>query len=254
MQLSLSKRVNFYKNVFWHASTTLEADEIFKIFNPSRDFVSVSSVLIAMDIVYSAEPPSTQIDSVYFHRPSLSTTHICFLSRISRKKNLYYSLLILSKLKISIVFSIYGPIEDEKYWDECMALIKNLPPNIKCTYQGPVNPELVLKVLSKYDIFLLPTLGENFGHVFVEAWLAGLFVITSDQTPWRKLESLGVGRDISLDSPNDFLNAIVCFHNYPLEKKLELKKISRNFGLLNSNSQVIIDSNLSLFNSAISPQ
>ena len=46
---------------------------------------------------------------------------------------------------------------------------------------------------------ILPTLGENFGHVIVEAWTAGCPVLVSDRTPWRQLASHGVGWDVALD-------------------------------------------------------
>jgi glycosyltransferase involved in cell wall biosynthesis len=51
----------------------------------------------------------------------------------------------------------------------------------------------------EYDFFVLPTIGENFGYVFLEALAAGCPLITSDRTPWttlRKTHWLGyfIGR------------------------------------------------------------
>ena len=53
--------------------------------------------------------------------------------------------------------------------------------------------------LSTYDVMILPTLGENFGHIIVEAWAAGCPVLISDRTPWRQLTSQGLGWDVPLD-------------------------------------------------------
>ena len=55
---------------------------------------------------------------------------------------------------------------------------------------------------------LLPTLGENFGHVISEALVGGCPVIISDQTPWRDLEKEQVGWDIDLNDEVSFVNAI----------------------------------------------
>jgi glycosyltransferase involved in cell wall biosynthesis len=55
---------------------------------------------------------------------------------------------------------------------------------------GDVSPERVNAVFAAYDLFILPTLGENFGHVILEALTAGTPVLTSDQTQW-KADNLG---------------------------------------------------------------
>jgi glycosyltransferase involved in cell wall biosynthesis len=42
----------------------------------------------------------------------------------------------------------------------------------------------VAEALSWAQVFLLPTRGENFGHVIREAMAAGLCPVISDATPW----------------------------------------------------------------------
>jgi hypothetical protein len=49
--------------------------------------------------------------------------------------------------------------------------------------------------LAEYDLFLFPTLGENYGHVISEALASGCPVVISDQTPWRNLEAEGINRN-----------------------------------------------------------
>jgi len=58
---------------------------------------------------------------------------------------------------------------------------------------------------------LLPTTGENFGHTILESFQAGTPVIVSDQTPWRNLEQAGVGHDIPLDQPEEYIRALAHF-------------------------------------------
>lgn len=142
---------------------------------------------------------------------SNSKIKIVFLSRISPMKNLKYALEVLLYVKECVQFDIYGPNEDEKYWDECKKIISNMPQNISIKYLGPVSQDLVSSTLSKYDIFFLPTKGENFGHVIFEAFSSGLILLISNNTPWRNLEKLGVGHDISLD---DFHYFVDCIERY----------------------------------------
>src|SRR5690606_1255432 len=98
-----------------------------------------------------------------------SVLKIAFLSRISPIKNLTYALKVLSKIKKSIQFDIYGPLEDKTYWQECQDIIENMPENIKVNYKGQLNPNMVVDTLSEYDLFFMPTQGENYGHVIAEA-------------------------------------------------------------------------------------
>jgi len=57
----------------------------------------------------------------------------------------------------------------------------------------------VTMTLLNYHFLVLPSLGESFGHVIVEALAAGCPLIISDTTPWQRLEEKGIGWDIPLD-------------------------------------------------------
>ncbi|ELB61706.1 hypothetical protein OKS_03499 [Enterococcus faecium EnGen0047] len=130
------------------------------------------------------------------------------IGRISPMKNILFSLKILKQCKNDIFFDIYGPLEDESYWEECRQVIKSLPNNIRVQYKGPIEPTKVFLAYSKYDAFFTPTLGENFGHAIFEGMSVGCIPIISDRTPWRNLEEKGIGWDISLENRDKFINII----------------------------------------------
>ncbi|MCE2463815.1 MAG: glycosyltransferase, partial [Dehalococcoidia bacterium] len=125
--------------------------------------------------------------------------NLVFLSRVSRMKNLAGALRMLYGLEGKISFDIYGPLEDTAYWAECRKIIRSLPENVAVTYRGAASHEEVGRVMAEHDLFLLPTLGENFGHVIFESLAAGCPVLVSDRTPWRGLEEKGVGWNVPLD-------------------------------------------------------
>jgi glycosyltransferase involved in cell wall biosynthesis len=54
----------------------------------------------------------------------------------------------------------------------------------------------------------MPTLGENFGHIFLEALAAGCPLMISDRTPWLELEAKGIGWDLSLDKPEVWIEKL----------------------------------------------
>ena len=114
-------------------------------------------------------------------------------------KNLLFALEMLRDLKGHVELDIFGPIDDQEYWKDCQKQFGSLPTNIVVRYRGMVPRQLVSTVALDYDFFLLPTLGENFGYVILEAMAAGCPVIVSDQTPWRHLAEQKVGWALPLD-------------------------------------------------------
>lgn len=115
----------------------------------------------------------------------MRTLDIAFLSRICPQKNLLGAIRCLKQINGEAMLSIYGPVEDSDYWDKCLNEMSHLPNTIRCEYKGVVDTESVQIELRKHDIFLLPTLGENYGHVIFEALSVGCIPVISDQTPWN---------------------------------------------------------------------
>jgi len=151
------------------------------------------------------------------YRPKLITNsyHFLFVGRIHPIKGLKEALLFLRKIKHPLTFSIVGSNEVSSYWQECQGIIETLPSHIKVDYLGELPPIRLKKILETHHFLLLPTKGENFGHAIFEALAKGLPVIISNQTPWKELQELGIGWDISLDSSESFVAAIENAVNMP---------------------------------------
>lgn len=195
--VSIASKLSIYKELRFHASTKYESNDIRKNFLKSAD------VFIASDLSV-ASPVSENLEKI----PRSNVLEIVFLSRISPMKNMDYALLVLSMVSRAVNFRIYGPIEDNSYWEGCKEKIKNLPGNISVDYFGSLQQSEVLQVLQRYDLLFLPSRGENFCHVIAESLSVGTPVLISDKTPWRKLEEKGFGWDLSLLNPKDFVNII----------------------------------------------
>ncbi len=133
---------------------------------------------------------------------------IIFLSRIHPKKNLIGAIRILANLTGDVVFDIYGPKEDRTYWNECEIAIKKLPNNIRVNYCGIIEHDDVYKVFAAHDVFLFPTLSENYGHVIAEAMLSKCPVIISDQTPWTPITEYNAGFAYGLSDLNSFVHTL----------------------------------------------
>jgi glycosyltransferase involved in cell wall biosynthesis len=203
--LSASNLLGLHRDLTWQASSRFEAADIRRCIasaadaahpQPGADPVIVAPDLCAPGVAARPEAPE--------HRKAPGTLRVVFLSRLVPKKNLHGALQVLAGVRGRVDFEIYGPIEDHAYWESCQRLTQALPTHVQVRYRGSVDPARVVSVFAEHDLLFLPTLGENYGHVILEALLAGCPVLVSDQTPWRQLETAGVGWDVPLDDAEQF--------------------------------------------------
>lgn len=196
--LFTTKMMGLYRGITFHASSTSEEKEIHQQFGRS------AKVHVAIDLV---EPRQlNHVDRI----KNKGNLKMFFLSRISPKKNLLGTLKLLSSIPTgnSIEFDIYGPIEEESYWNECTTVIQTMPSHVKVSYKGILENSSVIDTMSRYHLSILLTFNENYGHSIVESMAAGCPVLISDQTIWKNLEVKNAGWDIALKNENKIIDAI----------------------------------------------
>lgn len=132
-----------------------------------------------------------------------------FLSRISEKKNLQLAIEMVLDANFGCSLDICGPIEDQGYFDRCMGQVVSHVNAHRILYKGNILPSKVNKTLRNYDFLLLPTFGENYGHVIAEALSASLPVIIGPATPWTKyIEKFHCGCILDLGDPGASKNVM----------------------------------------------
>lgn len=190
------KGIGLFKNITWSVTSELEAEDVKRVIGKKIKYV------VAEDI------PRTSVPGL--SKGHTDRTKIIFLSRICEHKNL--SLLIDALKKIEpqkFEADFYGPIQEEEYWKMCLQKLKTA--NFKWSYGGDVPAENVQKVISDYDIFVLPSKSENYGHVIFEALSVGCIPVISDRTPWCDLEKKQSGFicEMTVDSFAKKLNELI---------------------------------------------
>jgi len=209
--IDLIKGLRLEERISLHLSTDREKEDVSRWLSDASTFsiagaLPETNMYIAPDLL--GEGPIAGSAALQRPRKVPGALKVAFVSRISRMKNLDTALGLLAKAQGMVHFDIYGPAEDRQYWSECQGLIQGLPPNVKAEYRGELPHHQVAGVLADYHLFLLPTRGENFGHVIIEALAAGCPVLISDRTPWRSLKEKGVGWDLPLEDLSAFRQAI----------------------------------------------
>ena len=187
------KMMGLFKGITWSVTSELEVEDV------KREIGKNIKYIIAEDL------PRTTIPGYQERKGAFS---VAFLSRICPQKNLLAAVKILKSVKADVQFYIYGPDQDKEYWVQCKKEMERLPSNITWKYCGDVSSEEVQSKFAQHDVFLFPTMGENYGHVIFEALSVGCIPVISNQTPWGEVQEKHAGFIYSLDQLEGFANAI----------------------------------------------
>lgn len=192
------RRLHFLDNLFYQATDNQEKKDVIRWLRPPNDNVYVIQNFPKQLLPYK--------NSMLKKEGEL---RLVYISRLSPKKNLIFLISLFKNHEFdgNIYLDIYGP-EEQDYWIQCQNLIKYIPPNIKIQYHGSIEHDETGGKLKQSHFFTLPTFGENFGHAIFEAFVVGLPVLISDQTPWKKLSEKNIGWDLPLSDKLMWLKTI----------------------------------------------
>lgn len=237
--IDLAKLLGLYKEVQWQASTVHESNDIQKVLS-----ITDSKIVRAENL---PDLSYLSVSSSFKPRQDTDPLRIVFLSRISPKKNIDYALSVLAKVNVPVVFDIYGVVDDAVYNEKLRKLIASLPKNIKARFKGTVKHSQVVETFSRYDLFLFPTKGENFGHAILESLSAGTPALLADTTPWLDLEGKGVGWALPLSNSQAFVDKIELMAKLEPEQQLQQRAQVREYAKSHLLNKENIEANKQLF-------
>lgn len=252
LYLGLARGLGLYRNLIWHFASEHEREGALPCIVKRLGIAERQSLaVVARPCLAHAARPTTGRRP---HAKQAGTLKVVFLSRISRMKNLNGALQMLQRVQGEVQFDIYGPHaekEDDKFWSECQKYIRLLPSNIKVEYRGVIKSSEVVDILADYDLFLLPTVGENFGHVVLEALLAGCPALISDRTPWRGLATKGVGWDLPLEQPEKFTAVLQECVDMDEQELAKWSRRARAFAQQYFHDKTVLEQTRALFREAV---
>jgi len=192
LYLIIARMFGLYKGVQFQATDVTEKNDI-RIHTKAKDS--------QVDVVPNFPNIFTEVDRSHLSKQKIDgAVSLVYYSRIAPKKNLEFYIDVLNhSFEGHIKLGIIGPVEDELYWKKINEKISNLPNNIDVTYYGAMPLKASLEKIQEFHFMVLPTLGENYGHVIVESFSVGVPVIISNKTPWLNLELNKLGWDFDLD-------------------------------------------------------
>ena len=230
--LKVSKWLGLFNHVGWHATSQEEANEIRFWFGDNlkpklaRNLTNIPQVKI-----HKSKKKEGQLKLIFF-------------SRISNKKNTHFALEVITRFKSQVTLDIYGPIDDNEYWERCLSIIKK--ESLQVRYKRILQQFELDTIIPNYDFLLFPTLHENFGHVVIESLLRGLPVIVSNRTYWEYLQKNNAGYDLPLEK-DKFEDCIKECIEMSSDTHQSFKEGALQFGLNYVNDSELIKETFNLF-------
>ena len=225
----VSKILGIYNNILWHATNENEKKDILKKF-PKANIVVIPNL------------KEKYVEKKLSIIKKENELKLVFISRIAPIKNIKYALNVLNSIKSGkVIFDIYGPIEDEKYWNDCKDVINGLPSNVTVNYKGELQHDQIASTYQKYHVCFYTTLGENFGHAIVEAMMNNcICLISKGVTPWDGyIYKLHLGSE--LNNKDGFINDINKLLKMNQKEFEGLVKLNNDFIKNNNDDKIEID-------------
>lgn len=238
--IALARQLGLLDDVWLHATADHEAADMERLNLGER------AILRAPDPAQLFDPPQFSAQTAGDHR-----LRIAFVGRLTPVKNLNFALDVLSKTSVPNDFDIYGPVGDRHYWEACQKRIADMPKRVRIGVKGTIPNSQIPETLARYDLFFLPTLGENFGQAIHEALACGLPALISDRTPWRGLAGQEAGWDLPLDAPQHFVEKIDALASMDENERLRLRVGARRFAERRHAESDAIGKHRSMFEKAI---
>lgn len=148
--------------------------------------------------------------------------NVCFVGRVEKRKGIQ-ELLNASLALPNIHFNIIGPIEDEEFKNICI-------PNVE--FWGSVDNKEIFNILSKMDVYILPSYSEGFPLGVLEAMSCGVPVVASDVGAVKDMIEEGGGLLVRPKFANDIIDALNTMDDQEIRKKMSknnIKKVKESY-------------------------
>jgi len=193
--LAIVKLLGIHRSIIFHASSAEEMNEIRRVFGN-----------VGIVVIDAFPPEHNKLFIPLKKQPG--NLDLILVGRIHPIKNIHFILQSLVTVKAKINLCIIGVKDDEIYFARCKKLISELPEHIRVKIAGEMPNNQINAALSDAHLFVLPTLGENYGYAIIEALSAGRPALISDQTPWKNLETNKGGWELPLSDPQKWIDVL----------------------------------------------
>lgn len=234
--LILAKLKGTYAGITFHVTTAAEAKQVRAVFG------ATATVHVAGNL-----PRKMEAQEFGHATKRKGSVRMVSVARVAPEKNTLYAIEALRHTQSSPEFDIWGAYYDNEYAAACEYAAKQLPEGTVVRFNGALDSTAIHRTVAQFDLLFLPTRGENFGHIILEAMQSEVPVLISDQTPWKNLAEHKAGWDVPLDDAKAFAEIIDRVAAMEETELAEWRRGAKEFALRYSSDEKLVSLSRSLF-------
>lgn len=194
-------------------------------------------------------PNGININGIKCKTSWIENKTILFLALYRKNKGIDLLMESISNLKTNLKGwkIIIAGIESDYTINDLKIMAQQLGISNLIDVTGPLFGEQKWEAYRKADLFILPTLNENFGIVIAESYLCGTPVITTTGAPWKLIQDYKCGWWIERNVKN-ISNAIMEFLSTPIEERMKMGLTGGKLVRENFSSKTVAQKMIDLYN------
>lgn len=196
--LAFARGFGLYRSYTMLASGEEEAVQI-------RKAIGKANVLLAPNVPLM---PETEVPPAREFRKKNGVVSFLYVGRIAPEKNPLALLEAIKELNTPCIITFCGTGLNEAFMLSFINMLNSLPGHITATHIPFVPHHKVTELMHEHDIFVMPSLGENFGHAIFEAFVSAMPVIIGNNTPWKDAEETGAGYAVDPMNREELVQAL----------------------------------------------
>lgn len=203
----LNTLLGTHADLTWHASSEREAADI-------RSFAGPDSRIVIRE--NDTTLPHAPLEPA--ETSEAGRLRVVFVGRLVEHKGALIAAKAARLAGSGVELDVFGPEEDADYVQALRRLESESAGQIRL--RGMLATDDVRDTVSGYDVMIMPTRSENFGHVIAEALSASVPLILPDVTPWTGRIDAGGAGVIADRTPQSMAAALTAWAEQTRQEKL----------------------------------
>ncbi len=168
-------------------------------------------------VAYAPNIPVQPIDVSQIENKKFKDENGClrvlFIGRISPEKNPLGLVKALGLIDYRITVLFVGSSIDGSYQMSFENELMKLSERVKYEWVKELPHHEIQKLFDRFDLMVLPSFGENFGHAIFESFANGTPVVIGNNTPWKNIESQKAGFEVNPENAGELAAVITRFYD-----------------------------------------